>query len=106
MLAGAFEALNSAECRLPGFGKYCRTSAIRMVCSSHLLFDEVRVAVDAATWSRHIRAAHKDNVAAFLDAVGVVTLDDAWGMSRKVANVLRASSFPAQQPVVSGGSVS
>jgi len=65
LLAGAFEALNSAECRLPGFGKYNRASAIRVACSSRLLFDEVRVAVDEATWSRHIRAAHKDNVAAF-----------------------------------------
>ena len=92
LLAGAFEALNSAECRLPGFGKYNRASAIRMACSSRLLFDEVRVAVDEATWSRHIRAAHKDNVAAFLDAVGVVTLGDARAMSRTVANVLRASS--------------
>ena len=99
VLAGAFEALNSAECRLPGFGKYCRTSAIRMACSSRLLFDDVRVVVDAATWSRRIRAERKDNVAAFLDAVGVVTLDDAWTMSSGGQRAAGEQQFPHSSQV-------
>jgi hypothetical protein len=92
VLARAFETLNSVECRLPGFGTYNRASAIRMACSSRLLFDGVRAALDEATWSRHIRAMRKDNVSVFLDAVGVFTLGDARAMSRTVANVLRANT--------------
>ncbi len=87
--AAACAALDAPDSRLPGFGRYSRASAIRVACSSRMLFDGVRIDVSEDAWSKHIRGMRALTVTPFFDAVGVFTVDDAKCMLRSVANVLR-----------------